>query len=75
MMPGMDGPATMDALRELPQLADTPIVFFTANTHNEMRQALLLRGALDIIIKPIEPTALVEQIGAIWHRIASGNAN
>jgi CheY-like chemotaxis protein len=68
MMPGMDGPATMDALRKLPELAATPVVFFTANTHEQMRRNLLGRGALDIIIKPIEPTTLVEQIRAIWQR-------
>jgi len=70
MMPGMDGPATMDALRKLPELALTPVVFFTANTHDQIRQDLLRRGALGIIIKPVEPTALVEQIQTIWQRFA-----
>ena len=74
MMPGMDGLATMDALRKLPQLAETPVVFFTANTHAQMRQDLLRRGALDIVLKPIEPTALVEQIRAIWRRRESGSS-
>jgi DNA-binding response OmpR family regulator len=68
MMPGMDGLATMDALRKLPRMSATPIVFFTANTDDETRQDLLRRGALDVVLKPIEPTALVEQIRAIWRR-------
>jgi len=72
MMPGMDGPATMDVLRKLPDLAATPVVFFTANTHEMVRQDLLRRGALDIIIKPIEPNALVAQIRSIWQRLAPG---
>jgi CheY-like chemotaxis protein len=67
-MPGMGGPATMDALRRLPDLAATPIVFFTAHTHGQMRRDLLRRGALGIITKPIEPKALVEQIRAIWRQ-------
>jgi CheY-like chemotaxis protein len=75
MMPGMDGPATMDALRKLPELEATPVVFFTANTHDLVRQDLLRRGALDIIIKPIEPTALVEQIRSIWQRVESGSSD
>ena len=74
MMPGMDGRATMDALRKLPQLAATPMVFLTAITQSQTRQELLRRGALDIIIKPIEPAALVEQIRAIWQRIEPGPA-
>jgi len=69
MMPGMDGLATMEALRKLPELAATPMVFFTANTQAQMRQELLRRGAAGVIMKPVEPTALVEQIRAIWARI------
>jgi two-component system OmpR family response regulator len=74
MMPGMDGLATMDALRRLPGVASIPMVFFTANTQAQIRQDLLRRGALDLIIKPIEPNALVEQIRAIWQRFAAGSA-
>jgi CheY-like chemotaxis protein len=74
MMPGMDGRATMEALRKLPHLAATPMVFLTAITQGQARQDLLRRGALDIIIKPIEPAALVEQIRAIWQRIEPGPA-
>ncbi len=66
MMPGMDGLATMDALRRRPELAATPIVFFTANTQQQVRQDLLRRGAAGVVIKPVEPQSLVEQIGEIW---------
>jgi CheY-like chemotaxis protein len=75
MMPGMDGLATMEALRKLPGMAAIPMVFFTANTHEQIRQDLLRRGALDIILKPIEPTALVEQIRAIWQRRGSASSS
>jgi CheY-like chemotaxis protein len=74
MMPGMDGLATLDALRTLPELAATPVVFFTANTQDQIRQELLRRGAQDIIMKPVEPTALVEQIRGIWARLESAPA-
>jgi CheY-like chemotaxis protein len=69
MMPGMDGLATLDALRNIPELAATPVVFFTANTQEQIRQELLRRGAEDIIMKPVEPTVLVEQIRGIWARL------
>jgi CheY-like chemotaxis protein len=71
MMPGMDGLATMDALRKLSETAATPMVFFTANTQVQVRQDLLRRGALGVIIKPIEPNALVEQIRSLWQRFRS----
>ena len=71
MMPGMDGHATMDALRKLPETATTPMVFFTANAQDQVRQDLLRRGALGVIIKPVEPNALVEQIRTLWQRYRS----
>jgi two-component system, OmpR family, response regulator len=74
MMPGMDGLATMDALRKLPGISAIPIVFFTANAQDQLRQDLFRHGALDVIIKPIEPNALVEQIRAIWQRFANGSS-
>ena len=75
MMPDMDGLATMDALRELPEMAATPIVFFTANTQHQVRQDLLQRGAAGVIIKPVEPQALVQQIREIWERFATTSAS
>jgi len=71
MMPGMDGLSTMDALRKLPETAATAMVFFTANTQDHLRQALVRRGALGVITKPVEPNALVEQIRALWQRFTS----
>ncbi len=71
MMPGMDGIATMDALRELPETTAIPMVFFTAHAQRQTRQDLLRRGALGVIVKPIEPHTLVEQIRALWQRFAS----
>ncbi len=68
MMPGMDGLATMEALRKLDGLDQTPMVFFTANTQQQIRQDLLRRGALGVIVKPVEPSALVAQIRALWRR-------
>jgi CheY-like chemotaxis protein len=66
MMPGMDGLATMEALRKLPGIGATPMVFFTANTQDQVRRNLLRLGALGVIVKPIDPNALVEQIRTLW---------
>jgi len=73
MMPGMDGLATMEALRKLPGMSATPMVFFTANTQDRVRRDLLHRGALGVIIKPIEPNALVEQIRKLWQEFESAS--
>ena len=74
MMPGMDGLATMDALRKLAEMAAIPVVFFTANAQDQIREDLLRRGALGVIVKPVEPNALVAQVRALWQRFAPGSS-
>lgn len=66
MMPGMDGPATLQALRTQPRLATTPVVFMTAKAQpHEIRQLKAL-GAFDVIVKPFEPMQLSARIASIW---------
>ncbi len=69
MMPGMDGPSTLKALRELAATAGTPVIFMTAKVQaTEIAQYRAL-GAIDVIHKPFDPMALSAQIGAIWASI------
>jgi CheY-like chemotaxis protein len=75
MMPGTDGIQALRALREIPQTAQTPVVFLTARVMpNEVARYQEL-GALGLIRKPFEPMALVETIGHIWNRYAARPAS
>ncbi|MDP3171752.1 MAG: response regulator [Polaromonas sp.] len=66
MMPGMDGPSTLKALRDLPATATTPVIFMTAKVQaTEVAQYMAL-GAIDVIHKPFDPMELSAQIGRIW---------
>jgi len=66
MMPGMDGPSTLKALRELPATAQTPVIFMTAKVQaTEIAQYMAL-GAIGVIHKPFDPMELPVQIGRIW---------
>ena len=66
MMPGMDGPGTLAALRALPQWKDIPVAFMTAKVQpNEVEQYTSL-GALGVVAKPFDPMKLAEQIRGIW---------
>lgn len=66
MMPGMDGPETMQKLRLLPELAAVPVVFMTARTQGRDVQGYLELGARDVIPKPFDPMQLARQVQAIW---------
>lgn len=66
MMPNMDGPATLKALRELPQLSNIPALFMTAKSQAEEIAELKALGALDVIAKPFNPMKLADQIKAVF---------
>ena len=65
MMPDMDGPVTLKALRELPATASTPIIFMTAKAQPWEIQRFRSLGALDVITKPFDPMTLSDQVAAI----------
>lgn len=71
-MPGIDGPRTLQALRQQPALAAVPAVFLTAGTQagrvNELRQL----GACDVIAKPFDPQQLCQRIEAVLARPEGG---
>ena len=68
MMPGMDGPATLKALREMPVLDKVPIVFFTAKAQRTEIAELLSQGAVDVLGKPLDPMTIGKSLNAIWAR-------
>lgn len=68
MMPGMDGPATLKALRGLPRFICTPVVFMTAKAQSGEVAGYKKLGAVDVIPKPFDPMTLASQVQAIWER-------
>ena len=70
MMPGMDGPATLQALRQLPA-GDVPVVFMTARVQAHEIARYLEMGAVDVIAKPFDPMTLAETVQAIWRSLRS----
>lgn len=66
MMPGMDGPSTLKALRELPATAHTPVIFMTAKVQASEVAVYKGLGALEVIPKPFDPMELSAQIQRIW---------
>jgi CheY-like chemotaxis protein len=68
MMPDMDGPATLKALRQNAALADIPIVFLTAKVQPDEVERYRGLGAVATIAKPFDPVALPGIMRDIWQR-------
>ena len=68
MMPGMDGPGTLKALRALPELAAVPVVFMTAKVQPQEVAHYTALGALGVIAKPFDPMTLAEQVQGFWRQ-------
>ncbi|MEF8733734.1 MAG: response regulator [Candidatus Accumulibacter meliphilus] len=66
MMPGMDGPATLRALRAQAQTEFVPAIFMTARALPGEVAALKAEGALGVITKPFDPLALADQLRMFW---------
>ena len=66
MMPGMDGPSTLKALRAMPGTANTPVIFMTAKVQAAEVAMYRKLGALEVIPKPFDPMELSAQLQTIW---------
>ena len=66
MMPRLDGPHTVQALREIPGLETLPVIFFTAKTQTTDMAEFRKMGVLGVIPKPFDPMSLSAEIERIW---------
>ena len=73
MMPGMDGPTTLQRLRQEPRLANVPVIFMTAKALPQEIRRFHELGAAGVIPKPFDPMKLAENLYAIWEGLADGD--
>ncbi len=68
MMPGMDGVALYNRLREKPAYQSMPIVFITAKVQQHEVSHYQQLGAAGVIVKPFSPDELAGLINTFWER-------
>jgi len=69
MMPEMDGPATLIALRNNPITKNIPVVFMTARSQKHEIEYFKSLGVVDVIVKPFNAMTLATEIETIWKNI------
>jgi two-component system chemotaxis response regulator CheY len=61
-MPRLDGIGLTKRLREHPKFKNTPILILTTESSDEMKKAGRAAGATGWLVKPFDPTKLIEVI-------------
>ncbi|MDP2016407.1 response regulator [Hydrogenophaga sp.] len=61
-MPNMDGLSLTRKLREHPKFKTTPILILTTESSDQMKQAGRSAGATGWLVKPFDPSRLIEVI-------------
>jgi PAS domain S-box-containing protein len=75
LMPTMDGYEFVRQMREIPAVASTPVIFYTATYHEREAHALAERcGVSDIITKPSEPEVIIAKVDAVLGRPRAASA-
>ena len=62
MMPGMDGPATFQELRNNPATAGIPVLLLTAKVQSSDKRRFADLGVEAVLFKPFDPLTLSTQI-------------
>lgn len=75
MMPEMDGVEACEKIRELPELGEVIISFFTARGEDYSQVAGFDAGADDYITKPIKPKLLISKIKSLLRRVKDDGKN
>ncbi len=71
MMPELDGYATTEAIRHMPQFADLPIIALTAKAMKGDREKSLAAGASEYITKPVDTGQLIRVMRRWLQRAAA----
>lgn len=70
MMPDMDGPTTLENLRQIAGIETVPVIFMTAKVQSHELEDYLKTSAAGVISKPFDPMKLHEEVREIVANIA-----
>jgi len=62
MMPGVDGVTAFHQIKEIPALADVPVILITAKVQPEELEKYMSLGIAGVIMKPFDPMRLPQEI-------------
>lgn len=75
MMPLIDGPATLQSLKNDPATAAIPVIFLTAKAMDDDLSRLKQLGAAGVLVKPFDPVKLPSQIESLLSSFNRGDTS
>ncbi|MBP7861143.1 response regulator [bacterium] len=72
MMPGMDGPTTLNMIKQTYGNAAPPVIFMTAKALKTEVELYLNLGSAGVITKPFDPKSLPDEIHSILKKWNGG---
>jgi len=72
MMPGLDGPSTLQQLRADPATSGYPVIFMTAKVQSHEVSRYKDIGGLGVIAKPFDPMTLAASVKSLWEQNHAG---
>ncbi len=67
-MPDMDGIETVRKIREMENIKDIPVIFFTGSTSKDIVDKCMELGMVDYIVKPYKPDDLIGRLEKCFKR-------
>ena len=74
MLPDLDGPQVLEAIRKLNGGASVPAIFMTAKAQKHEQDAYMQQGAISVIVKPFDALTLGETLQSLWSTRGSQSA-
>lgn len=68
MMPGLDGPGILAAMRSDERFKSVPVIFMTAKAMPSEVSRFIAMGAVGVIPKPFDPMRLEQQVTDLWQQ-------
>lgn len=68
MLPGTDGWAILDEVKNDSKLAAIPVIVFTASVEHQNQQRAFSMGAVDFLMKPFTAASLKEMVHGILYK-------
>jgi len=68
MMPGLDGPQVLKAMRDMGAVTEyTAVAFMTAKVQPKEIERYKRMGVQKVISKPFDPVALADEVKQLWN--------